>query len=229
MTGEELREARRGRGWTQQQAARRLGVTQAYLSMMERGRRSLPVRLARRAAEVLQASPVTLPLRAEALQEAFDSDKVCKQLAALGYPGFAYMGGKAKQNPAEVLAGALLQPDLDVRVTEGLPWLAAKYADMDWDWLVQNAKLNNLQNRLGFVTSMAKQVAEKHEDAARARKLSEYAGVLDRARLANEDTLCRSSMTQVERNWLRENRPEEAKHWNLLTDMQVGNLSHAEL
>ncbi len=100
---------------------------------------------------------------------------------------------------------------------------------MDWDWLVQNAKLNDLQNRLGFVATMAKQVAEKHEDGARARRLQEYAGVLDRARLVKEDTLCHESITQVERNWLRVNRPEEAKHWNLLTDMREQNLTHAEL
>ena len=229
MTGEELRQAREGRRWTQQQAAKRLGVTQAYLSMLERGRRALPARLARRAAEVLQASPVTLPLRLEALGELFDSDKVRTQLAALGYPGFAHLEGRVRHNPAELLAGALKQDDLDTRVREGLPWVAAKYADMDWDWLVQNAKLNDLQNRLGFVTTLAKQVAEKYNDEQRARRLSEYAGVLDRARLVKEDTLCHESMTQAERNWLRTNRPDEAKHWNLLTDIQLQYLTHAEL
>ena len=229
MTGEELRQAREGRRWTQQQAAKRLGVTQAYLSMLERGRRALPARLARRAAEVLQASPVTLPLRLEALGEPFDSDKVRTQLAALGYPGFAHLEGRVRHNPAELLAGALKQDDLDTRVREGLPWVAAKYADMDWDWLVQNAKLNDLQNRLGFVTTLAKQVAEKYNDEQRARRLSEYAGVLDRARLVKEDTLCHESMTQAERNWLRTNRPDEAKHWNLLTDIQLQYLTHAEL
>ena len=229
MTGEELRQAREGRGWTQQQAAKRLGVTQAYLSMMERGRRALPARLARQAARLLDASPVTLPLRLEALNEPFDSDKVRTQLAALGYPGFAHLEGRVRHNPAELLAGALKQNDLDMRVLEGLPWLTAKYADMDWDWLVQNAKLNDLQNRLGFVTTMAKQVAKKCEDAARVRRLSEYAEVLDRARLVKEDTLCHDSITQVEKSWLRVNRPEEAKHWNLLTDMRLESLAHAEL
>src|SRR5947209_14261037 len=28
-----------------------------------------------------------------------------------------------------------------------LPWLALAYADMDWDWAVQNAKLLDRQNR----------------------------------------------------------------------------------
>jgi transcriptional regulator with XRE-family HTH domain len=229
MTGEELKEARERKGFTQQQAARRLGVTQAYFSMMESGRRVLPTRLARRAVAVLGASPAALPLRVESLVESFDSDAVRKELAALGYPGFAYLGGKARHNPAEVLANALKEADLDSRVVEGLPWLAARYADMDWDWLVQRAKLSDLQNRLGFVTTMAVQLAANAADTVRARKLEEYAAVLDRSRLVKEDTLCHDGMTQAERNWLRTNRPDEAKHWNLLTDMKAENLTHGQL
>jgi len=53
--------------------------------------------------------------------------------------------------------------------------------------------------------------------------------VLDRSRLVKEDTLCHDGMTQAERNWLRTNRPEEAKHWNLLTDMKAANLAHGQL
>ncbi|MGC9199192.1 MAG: hypothetical protein ACP5E5_09670 [Acidobacteriaceae bacterium] len=44
---------------------------------------------------------------------------------------------------------------------------------------------------------------------------------LEPFRLAKEDTLCRGSVTQAERAWLRERRPEPAKHWNLLTDLSV--------
>ena len=65
MNGQELREARLREGWTQQQAAGRLGVTQAYLSMVERGHRVLPSVLARKAVEMLHASPTALPLREE--------------------------------------------------------------------------------------------------------------------------------------------------------------------
>src|SRR5258707_1343275 len=63
-------------------------------------------------------------------------------------------------------------------------------------------------------------------DTSRQRKLSEYAGVLERSRLVREDTLCHESLTAAERKWLRENRPAEARHWNLLTDMRVENLVH---
>jgi len=43
---------------------------------------------------------------------------------------------------------------------------------------------------------------------------------------AKEDTLCHDSLTEAERKWLRVNRPPEAAHWNLLTDMKAENLPH---
>src|SRR5260370_28749037 len=155
MNGEELREARLRAGWTQQQAAGRLGVTQAYLSMVEHGHRALPAVLARKAVEMLHASPTALPLREDSASPPSDSDKLRSELAGLGYPGFAHVRGRVRHNPAEVLLNAVNKSELDARVVEGLPWLAFRYADLDWDWAVQNAKLHDLQNRLGFVTTLA--------------------------------------------------------------------------
>jgi len=150
-------------------------------------------------------------------------------MAALGYPGFAHLRAKAQRNPAEVLLTALNAANLDDRVTEGLPWLALAYADMDWDWAVQNAKLLDRQNRLGFVVALASQVASKSADSHRSGRLREYAEVLERSRLVKEDTLCHDALTEAERKWLRANRPATAAHWNLLTDMQAENLPHATL
>ena len=239
MNGQELKEARLSKKWTQEQAAKKLGVTQAYLSMLERGRRSLPHSLARKAVEVLDAPATALPLRfgalrsgalrSGALRTAVGSDRVRAELAALGYPGFAHVRGRARHNPAEVLLTALHETDLDARVTEGLPWLALTYADMDWDWLVQNAKLADLQNRLGFVTTLAFHLASTTKDEHRSRTLREYGAVLDRSRLVKEDTLCHDSLTQAEREWLRRNRSPEAKHWNLLTDLKAEDVAHATL
>jgi len=231
MNGEELREARLRAGWTQQQAAGRLGVTQAYLSMVEHGHRALPAVLARKAVEMLHASPTALPLREDWASPPSDSDKLRSELAGLGYPGFAHVRGRVRHNPAEVLLNALNKSELDTRVVEGLPWLAFAYADLDWDWAVQNAKLHDLQNRLGFVTTLAAQLgasqaSRQSTDEARFRRLKEYAAVLDRSRLAKEDTLCHDSLTEAERKWLRVNRPPEAAHWNLLTDMKAENLPH---
>jgi transcriptional regulator with XRE-family HTH domain len=228
MNGEELREARLRRGWTQQHAAKRLGVTQAYLSMLEQGRRALPYRLARKAAETLDAAATTLPLRAETLLRSVGSDRLRAELGALGYPGFAHLRGRARHNPAEVLDSALNELDLDTRVVEGLPWLVLRYVDMDWDWLVLKAKVSDRQNRLGFVTTLASELSAMSADTGQFHKLKEYVAVLDRSRLAREDTLCHDSLTEVEKEWLRRNRTAEAAHWNLLTDMKAENLPHAQ-
>ena len=44
-----------------------------------------------------------------------------------------------------------------------------------------------------------------------------------------EDTLCHDSMTSAERRWLHDNRTPEARHWNLLTDLNVDHLSYVPL
>jgi len=229
MTGQDLREARRKKGWTQAETAEKLGVTQAYLSMLERGRRSMPYQLGRRAVETLDAPPTALPLHTQVPEMPAESEKLSLQLTALGYPGFAHLRSKARRNPAEVLLTAVHAADLDTRVTEGLPWLALAYADMDWDWMVHHAKLLDRQNRLGFVATLASQFASKSADSRPAGRLQKYVGVLERSRLVKEDTLCHDSMTEAERKWLRAHRPAEAAHWNLLTDLKAENLLHATL
>jgi transcriptional regulator with XRE-family HTH domain len=229
MTGQDLREARKKKGWTQEETAEKLEVTQAYLSMLESGRRSMPSDLARLAVETLQAPPTALPVHAKTFETPVGSEKLSLQLAALGYPGFAHLRARARRNPAEVLLTALHAANLDTRVTEGLPWLALAYADMDWDWVVRNSKLLDRQNRLGFVVTLASQLASKSADSHRSGRLREYAAVLERSRLVKEDTLCHDALTEAERKWLRSNRPAEAAHWNLLTDMKAENLPHATL
>src|SRR5216684_3588829 len=66
MTGQDLRDARQKKGWTQAETSEKLGVTQAYLSMLENGRRLMPSELARLTVETLQAPPTALPLREQA-------------------------------------------------------------------------------------------------------------------------------------------------------------------
>jgi hypothetical protein len=84
-----------------------------------------------------------------------------------------------------------------------------------------------VQNRLGFVTTLAWQLASQAKDQRRSGRLREYVVVLERSRLVKEDTLCRDSLTEAERKWLRQNRTPEAEHWNLLTDMKAENLVYA--
>lgn len=229
MDGTKLREGRQKRNWTQQQAARALGVTQAYLSMLEKGRRAISAVLASKARKVydLPATVLPLPWEPSLSERRSPSHDLTADLAALGYPGFAYLKTKAPQNPAAVLLDALDQANLDARVVEGLPWLALTYVDMNWDWLVRNAKVRDRQNRLGFAVSLASEVAARNNHADLGQKLRRRLAILENARLAREDTFCHDSMTQAERKWLRKHRSPVAAHWNLLTDMKGEQLAYA--
>src|ERR1700693_861861 len=202
MTGQDLRKARQQKGWTQEQAARRLGMTQAYLSMLENGQRGFSDSVMRRTLQKLQVAPTALPLPVDRPPLPCSSDVLRNELAALGYPGFSYLHRKPHRNPADVLFSALNQSDLDIRVVEGLPWLAFAYVDMDWEWLVRNTKLHDRQNRLGFAVTLAQELAARPADEDRATKLQEQLAVLERALLAREDTFCHDSLTQIERKWL---------------------------
>ena len=225
MTGEALKAGREEANLTQQEAASKLGLTQAYLSMLERGRRPVTTELAAQAMKAFHLPPTALPLEAD-LHSTLDESAFKAELGALKYPGFSYLRGKSHFNPARLLFLALDQDDLDRRVVEALPWLAYTYQEMDWEWLTRNAKLNDRQNRLGFVVDLAEEVAGKAGEASRRRSLSQNKAVIERSRLAKEDTLSHQSMTQTERKWLRQNRPPKARHWNLLTDLDVRHLAY---
>jgi transcriptional regulator with XRE-family HTH domain len=228
MDGMTLRKARLSRKWTQQQAARAFGVTQPYWSMLEKGHRTIPRSLVRKALKALRLPATVLPLPAESERELdrAGTHDFSAELGALGYPGFAYLSKKSRVNPALLLFDALNEPDLDSRVREGLPWLALTYADMDWGWLVRAAKLHDRQNRLAFAVSIAREVAERKRDNHRATHLGQYLEPLELARLAREDTFCHDAMTHAERTWLREHRSPTAAHWNLLTDMSGEHLAY---
>jgi hypothetical protein len=133
-----------------------------------------------------------------------------------------------ERNPAEVLLEALKQDGLESRVVEALPWLLLHYWDMDLAWLVRQARLNNLQNRLGFVASLAKQVSKRSApvNENRDQALEELGNMLEESRLVREDTFVKRVNTDVEREWLRQNRSEEAKHWNLLTNWRPEHLQY---
>jgi transcriptional regulator with XRE-family HTH domain len=225
VIGEALKAGRETANLTQQEAASKLGLTQAYLSMLERGRRPVTAELAAQAMKVFNLPPTALPLESDR-RSALDESAFKSELGALGYPGFAYLGGKFHHNPASLLFLALDRDDLDSRVVEALPWLAFKYADLDWEWMLRNTKLNDRQNRLGYIVDLAAELSEKVGDTQRLEKLSRIKAAIERSRLAREDTLSHDSMTQVERKWLRHNRPSKARYWNLLTDLEVRNLAY---
>jgi hypothetical protein len=99
---------------------------------------------------------------------------------------------------------------------------------LDWSWLVHHAKLQDAQNRLGFLVAVAKNLAADRAELQSAfKQLSSVEQKLERARLAREDTLCRESMPKAERRWLEVNRSSLARHWNLLTGLTADLLSYA--
>lgn len=153
------------------------------------------------------------------------NNKLASDLAALGYPGFSHIKPGRAKGPAEVLISALKSANLDARVTEALPWLLYTYHDLDWECLVREALLNELQNKLGFLTNVTRRLAEESGAVEIARLLRRCEAILDKSRLEREETFCHESLTQVERNWLRLNRPKEAEHWHLLTDLSPDHLS----
>jgi len=228
VTGDELKNARKASAWTQAQAAARLGVTQAYLSMVERGARAVSSELASKAVGVFEVPATALPLM-EHQKRAREAGFFQSMLGSLGYPGFAYLRGSARLNPVELLMEALDSDDLDSRVTEALAWLPLTYPHLNWDWLTANAKLRDRQNRLGFVVELARQAAARGGSSQLEKELANHVDKLEPSRLVKEDTLCRESMTRAERAWLREHRPKSAEHWNLLTDLTVEQLDHVAL
>lgn len=194
---------RKRNGLTQVEAAALLGVSQPYLSLLEK-----------------RARPLTAALRHRMERHGGEEAKrisdhtVRAQLSALGYPGFAHIEkAKRKPRPDTLLMAVLAQPDADARVVEALPWLITEFKDQfDYGSMLRQGKLQNLQNRLGFLLQLAGVdtpggLLAVHE--------------LDRARLLREDTLCWDSMPMATRDWVRRNRSPLAEHWNVLTRLHA--------
>lgn len=230
LSPEQLRLARLGAGLTQHQAADRLGVSQGYLALIERGRRPVTARLESRMVELYGFGPLALPLcvpKPGVWDPASLSAGLAAGLASLGYPGFRQLTGAPAQNPATLLLAAMAATDVEVRVIEALPWLVVEYNNLDWEWLIREAKVRDVQNRLGFIVTLARQIAEKQGGGSAAVRLRGVEESLERSRLVCEDTLCQTSLSDAERRWLRQARPSEARHWNLLTDLRAEVLPYA--
>lgn len=205
----ELVRWRRRNGLTQVDAASLLGVSQPYLSLLEAG-----------------ARPLTAALRARMKVARGKSgggardDRFRAQLSALGYSGFAHVTpSRPKPRATDFLMAVVAQPDADARVVEALLWVAGSYQNqLDFDWLVRQAKLRNLQNRLGFLLQAGG--VDAPDGLAAVREL-------ERARLMQEETLCWDSMPAATRAWMRANRSPLAEHWNVLTRLRTEDIDHA--
>lgn len=217
-----LRAYRERVGISQMALAKALGVTQAYVSQLEAGLRPVTRRLAARLAalpEARQLPPTVFPVTLSAL-DAADAD-VAAELAALGYPGVDARGGRAPKNPAAVILSIIGRRQVAPAVMAAIPWVLLRFPDLDTGWLVAQARVNNLQNRLGFLTDLALAVAR---DQAHLDKLVAMRADLEESRLVREDTLARD-LTPAEREFFRENRTDLARHWNLLTGLNNWGLT----
>lgn len=220
MSGDQVKATRNRLGLTQQQAARRWNMSQPYLCLVEHSKRRVPSGLAHVLARDEPQMATGLPL------EVPTSDDLPRLLGSLGYPGFAYLAdSNTVANPAGVLLAGLRQKHVPARVTEALPWLLVTFSDLDCDWLLDEAKRANVQNRLGYLVGLAKEVAQKRGDSAVFARLLEAESKLDEARLAKEDSLGRV-LTETERRYLRDHRPKAAAHWNLLTSLRREDLRY---
>jgi transcriptional regulator with XRE-family HTH domain len=228
---QDLKAGRKQSKLTQAAAASKLGVSQPYLSLLEKGHRDVPSNLARKAATLYRLSPTVLPFTWDAMSgqvPVVPAQTMAEDLGTLGYPGFSYLRSRRKRNPVEVLFFALAQRDLEPRLTEALPWVVLHYTNMDWQWLFTSAKQHDLQNRLGFVTTFALRVLEsRRPHGYDVELLTKCTDQLEQMRLAKEDTLCHESLSIAEREWLRERRSDDARHWNLLTDLSPDQFRYA--
>lgn len=225
MTNRELREGRKQLKWTQKRAAAKLGVSQPYLSLLENGLRPVPERVVKRLAKYTTVPATALPLRVLA---PFDPQAFAASLGTLGYPRFSYLADSGRrENPAALFMTALQQDQLEPRLTEALPWLLLHFPNLDWDWLVEHAKRQNLQNRVGFLLSLARELAEKQGSGEVATTLARREAELEEVRLARVDVLSRH-LTAAERHYLHGHRSPAAAHWNLLTGLTVDTLQYAD-
>jgi transcriptional regulator with XRE-family HTH domain len=228
MTNQQFKAGRVQARLSQVNAAQRLRLSQPYLSQLERGQRPITAELARFATKVYCLPPTGLPVPETTISdEVSNASRVARQLSGLGYPNFAHIRAE-KINPAALVLQVLIQRDLEVRMTEALPWVLGTYPDLGWSWLMDQVKLKDVQNRLGFLVGLTKELAVTRGKLHSALEpLSAVEVKLEHSRLAREDTLCRESMPPAERRWLAINRSPLARHWNLLTGLTVDQLSYA--
>ncbi|MBK8464574.1 MAG: helix-turn-helix transcriptional regulator [Chloracidobacterium sp.] len=220
MTGLQLRQYRRRNRLTQQDAARSLGVSQGYLSLLEKEHRPLSEELKKKLVASLDLPMTELPSNVSKYKVGdVSDDQLTTDLATLGYPGFSHYKPSRPKNPADVLLAGLKANKRDARLVEAFPWLVLKFPDMKWDEVTRTAKMYDLQNRLGFVVSVARGMAEKRSDKTTAAALKRREADLEHSILAHEGTLCNETMTNAERRWLVDNRTASAKHWRILASL----------
>src|SRR4051794_40027653 len=103
-----------------------------------------------------------------------DASTLANDLASLGYQGFAYLKAECKRNQA--LPWLVLNcPNLDRSTT----LQALRVQRRKQPTLINTANAKDLQNKLGFVTCLARQVAERRGKTVKAEFLRNHERVLE--------------------------------------------------
>lgn len=167
-------------------------------------------------------------------EQQLSEERLALNLAALGYPGLPRLSVSPKKRtsiellPTKLLLNALSMADLDIRLIEALPWLVWRFSDLNWEDVIAFAQDKGLQNKLGFVVSLARRLAQERDELKKAERLRVIEMQLEKVRVTQEDTLCHDSLTNTERRWLRTHRTPDAKRWRILTDLSPAHLHHVE-
>ena len=98
--------------------------------------------------------------------------------------------------------------------------VSAQVLEHGQELAVEQAKFHDLQNRLGFVVSLARNAGRRATptDPQHDAALEELEFALKRSLLAREEPLGKPKLSQAEHKWLKRFRPKEARVWNLLTN-----------
>jgi transcriptional regulator with XRE-family HTH domain len=226
MNSSQLLRARQNKNWEQIETAEKLGVSQSYLSLMETGKREITKRVSLRAIKVFGFPPTALPIERNFDESvSIKNDEIAKDLGTLGYPKFAFLKSRRKKNPLEVLLLALKTENLESRMVEALPWLIFTYSELDWEKLFKLVKINDLQNKLGFVICLARKLAENLKDMDKVQFLLKKESELSNSRLFQE-SIFNCNLTETEINWVKNKRSKEAKFWRILSDLEVKHLDY---
>lgn len=139
-------------------------------------------------------------------------------LGALGYPGFVSLFSEIEaeegHDPAVVLMAALACDRLEDSVLEALPWLVLRYGNLDWNWLVAEARRRSVQNRLGFVVSLALRASAGSLGMEQLTRLAAIEEELFACRLPRQETRW-LRVPPAKREFIAARRGEEAAQWGV--------------
>ena len=139
-------------------------------------------------------------------------------LGALGYPGFRtlFSGLEAEEghDPSVVLMAALACDRIEESMLEALPWLVLRFEHLDWRWLIGEVRRRGVQNRLGFVVSLALRAGAGMLGMERLTRLAAVEEELFACRLEREETRW-PRVAPARRPVLAARRGEEAVQWGV--------------